>query len=100
MAFSLTDTLAAGCIAFAIGAGAALSIPGADPVPVIVAAEAGCLTDTDCDALADGRALRGLGCVAPKGEAAWWRADEPLYRDHEDEFPATCADIHPVTVEF
>lgn len=98
MAFSLTDTLAAGCIAFAIGAGVALSVASGNDTRVIVVAESGCLTDTDCEALEDGFALRGLGCVAPADEPAWWNADEPLYRNHEDEFPATCADIHPVRV--
>lgn len=100
MAFSLTDTLTAGAIALTIGAALPLVVPAADHVPVITAAESGCLTDTDCDALADGFALRGLGCVAPADEPAWWNADEPLYRNHEDEFPATCRDIHPVRVRF
>jgi len=60
--------------------------------------EAGCLTDTDCKALADTRALIGLGCTAPTGMTPWWPRGAPLYRDDEDQFPATCHAIYPVMI--
>jgi hypothetical protein len=91
-------------LAFIAFWGAAFAIPHATqggPVETrltISRALSGCLTDTDCDALADGAALIGYGCEAPRGETAWWNPWEPLYRDHEDDFPATCAAIEPVTV--
>lgn len=103
-------------LAFAAGtyAGAALE-PNAEPTsiysarwdagqgipldaPYVSRANSECLTDTDCEALADSEALIGWGCEPAPGESAYWGLGQPLYRDFEDEFPATCEDIYPVHV--
>jgi len=69
-----------------------------DPTPTVSRMASNCLTDTDCDALADDAALIGLGCTAENPADIYWQPGAALYRNEEDLFPGQCVDIHAVRV--